>query len=207
MADQIVREAVAAFPDAAHLQDAVDELLVNGFDRSFLSVMPPNSEIARKFGPDWRVEAVMADPQTPRVGFVGPDSRAEGRGLAAGLLGYLAAALAAGLVIATDGALALAVAIAAAAGAGGGALGTWLARSLDTRYTQWLEQQQKRGGILLWVRTRDAEAEKKAGEILARCGGRGVRIVELAYRPPQRRRGVSGQLTWLDKPLGEMLGR
>lgn len=207
MADQIVREAVAAFPDAAHLQSAIDELLVNGFDRSLLSVMPPNRDIERKFGPDWRVEAVADDPATPRVSFVGPDSRAEGRGLAAGGLGYLGAAIAAGAVIATGGALALAVAIAAAAGVGGGMLGTRFGRSLDTRYTQWLGQQQRRGGILLWVRTRDGEAEKRAGEILARCGGSAVRIVELFYRASRRRRGVSGQLSWLDKPPGEMLSR
>ena len=207
MADQIVREAVAAFPDAAHLQSAIDELLVKGFDRSLLSVMPPNRDIERKFGPDWRVEAVADDPATPRVSFVGPDSRAEGRGLAAGGLGYLGAAIAAGAVIATGGALALAVAIAAAAGVGGGVLGTWLGRSLDARYMQWLEQQQRRGGILLWVRTRDAEMEQRASEILVRSGGSGVRIVELFYRAPQRRSGVSGQLAWLDKPLGEMLSR
>lgn len=207
MADRIVRNAVAAFPDAAHLQNAADELMVRGFDRGLLSVMPPNRDIERRFGPDWCVAAVAGDPATPRVGFVGMDSRAEGRGLAAGGLGYLGAAVAAGAVIATGGALALVAGLAAAAGIGGGMIGSRLGRSLDTRYGQWLKEQQRRGGILLWVRTRDAEAEQRACEILARCGGSGVRIVAFPYRPPRRSGGVSGQLAWVDKPLGEALDR
>lgn len=207
MADRIMREAVAAFPDAAHLQSAADELLVNGFDRALLSVMPPNRDIERKYGPDWRADQVAGDSASPRVGLVGLRSRAQGRGLLAGGLGYLGACVGAALTVATGGAFALAAAIAAAAGAGGGALGTHLGRSFDNKYAQWLQQQQRRGGILLWVRTADAEAERRACEILARYGGRNVRVVELVHRLSQRRRGVSGQLAWIDKPLGEALDR
>ncbi|HJU15066.1 MAG TPA: hypothetical protein VJ770_01240, partial [Stellaceae bacterium] len=101
MADQVVREAVAAFSDPAHLQGAADELLVHGFDRASLSLMPPNREIERRFGPFWRVEQIADDPATPRTGFVGPDSRAEGRGLMASGLGYVGACLAAGITIAS----------------------------------------------------------------------------------------------------------
>ena len=207
MADQIVREAVAAFPDTKRLQSAVDELLVSGFDRALLSVMPPNRDIERKFGPNWRVEAVMSDPATPRVGFVGLDSRTQGRGLAASGLGYLGAAVAAGAVVATGGALALVAGLAAAAGIGGGLIGSRLGRSLDTHYAQWLGQQQRRGGILLWVRTRDAEMEKRANEILARWGGSGVRIIAFPYRGARRRSGVSGELAWVNKPVSEALDR
>jgi hypothetical protein len=207
MADQMVREAVAAFADPAHLQSAADELMVNGFDRSLLSMMPPNREIERRFGLNWRVEQVADDPATPRVGIIGPDSRAQGRGLAAGGLGYLGACVAAGITIASGAVLPLVAAMAAVAGAGGGAIGTLLGRSYDTRYTQWLGQQQRRGGILLWVRTADAEAEKRACAILARNGGSGVHIAAFPYREPRRRRGVSGQLAWVDKPLGEAITR
>lgn len=200
--DRIVREAVAAFPDAARLQSAADELRVHGFDSAYLSVMPPNRDIERRFGPDWRVEQIAQDPATPRVGLVGLRSRALGRGLMGGGLGYVGAALAAGLTVATGGAFALAAAIAAAAGAGGGVLGTRLGRSFDNKYAQWLHQQQRRGGILLWVRTLDAEMEKRACEILTRSGGLAARVIDLPYRAPRRQRGVSGQLAWIDKPLG-----
>ncbi|MGH7054104.1 MAG: hypothetical protein ACREFA_09845 [Stellaceae bacterium] len=207
MADRIARDAVAAFPDTAHLQNAVDELMVNGFDRALLSVMPPNRDIERRFGPDWRVADIADDPATPRVGFVGLDSRAEGRGLAAGGLGYLGAAIAAGAVIASGGALALVAGLAAAAGIGGGMIGKRLGRSLDTHYGQWLGQQQQRGGILLWVRTLNAEAETRACEILKRRGGSGVRIVALRHRVPRRSGGVSADLAWVNKPLSEALDR
>lgn len=207
MADRIARDAVAAFPDAVHLQNAVDELLVSGFDRGALSVMPPNRDVERRFGPDWRVADVAGDPTPPRVGYIGFDSRAEGRGLAAGGLGYLGAAVAAGAVIATGGALALVAGLAAAAGVGGGMIGSRFGRALDTRYKHWVAEQQRRGGILLWVRTRDAEAETRACEILTRSGGSGVRIVALRHRVPRRSGGVSGDLAWVDKPLGEAITR
>jgi hypothetical protein len=57
------------------------------------------------------------------------------------------------------------------------------------------------------VRTPNAESEKTACEILTRNSGGNVHIVERPYRPSRRRRGVSGQLAWVDKPLGEALGR
>ncbi|HJU16898.1 MAG TPA: hypothetical protein VJ770_10555, partial [Stellaceae bacterium] len=89
----------------------------------------------------------------------------------------------------------------------GGAIGAAFGRGARIRAEQWLQQQQRRGGILLWVRTPDAEAERRAAAILAQQGGKGVHIINLPYRPPQRRRGVSGQLAWVDKPLGETLTR
>lgn len=207
MAERFVRDAVAAFPDAAHLQSAVDELLVSGFDRGLLSVMPPNRDIERRFGPDWRAADIAGDPATPRVGYVGMDSRAEGRGLAAGGLGYLGAAIAAGAVIASGGALALVAGLAAASGIGGGLIGSRFGRAIDTRYQHWLKEQQRRGGILLWVRTRNAEAERRACEILARGGGSGVRVIALPHRPPRRSGGVSADLAWVNKPLSEALDR
>lgn len=207
MDDRMIREAVAAFSDPAHLQSAADELGVKGFDRSLLSLMPPNREVERKFGPDWRVEQIADDPATPREGLVGSRSRSRIRGLMTGGLGYIGAVLAAGAVIASEGVLALVIAAAAAAGIGGGALGRALSRTLGRRYDEWLHRQQERGGILLWVRTPDAEAEKTACEILARHGGGNVHIIERSYRPAWRRRGVSGELAWIDKPLGEVLDR
>lgn len=207
MVNRTIREAVAAFSDPAHVQSAADELMVKGFDRSFLSLMPPNREIERKFGPDWRAEQIADDPATPRAGFVGSRSRSRIRGLMTGGLGYIGAAFAAGVAIASEGILPLVIAAAAAAGVGGGALGRVLSRTLGRRYDEWLHQQQERGGILLWVRTPDAEAEKTACEVLTRSGGGNVHIIERPYRPAWRRRGVSDQLAWVDKPLGEAIGR
>jgi hypothetical protein len=207
MADQMVREAVAAFSEPTRLQSAAAELMSSGFDRALLSMMPPNRDIERRFGPYWRVEQIADDPMTPRVGIIGSNSRAEGRGLAAGGLGYVGACVAAGVTIASGAVLPLVAAMAAVAGAGGGVIGTMLGRSYDTRYTQWWGQQQRRGGILLWVRTQDAAAEKRACEILARHGGSFVHIAEFPYREPRRRRGVSGQFAWVNKPLGEAITR
>ena len=79
MAEHTVREAVGVFQDAASLQCAADELLLNGFDRSFLSLMATGAAVERELGPRYcRVEEMADDPSAPHVAFVGVDSPVTG---------------------------------------------------------------------------------------------------------------------------------
>src|SRR2546425_2925528 len=67
MAEKIVCEAVGVFPDAGALQAAVDELLLNGFDRSYLSLMATSATVERELGQRFRrVEDLADDPNAPR---------------------------------------------------------------------------------------------------------------------------------------------
>jgi hypothetical protein len=66
-----------------------------------------------------------------------------------------------------------------AAGGIGGALGALLARVIDGRNARRLDDQLERGGILLRGRTVDAEAERRACDILGRSSGEHVLMHEL----------------------------
>ena len=73
MAEQRVREAVGISPDAALLQAAVDDLLVNGFDRSLISLMSTSPSVERSLGRLYRrTEHVADDPRTPRTAWFSP---------------------------------------------------------------------------------------------------------------------------------------
>lgn len=208
-AEHTVREAVGVFQDAGALQGAVDELLVRGFDRSMLSLMATSAAVERELGHRYRrVEEMADDPNAPHVAYVGVDSPVTGQGAAASALAYIGACAAAGIVVASGGAVALAIAAALAAGVSGGAVGAGLARFLGSYHAERLQEQLERGGILLWVRTPDEHCEILAGEILERRGASLVHLHDLpAPEVPREGSGVSGELALVDKPIGDWFRR
>jgi hypothetical protein len=209
MPEQMVREAVGAFQDAGALQAAVDELLLNGFDRSALSLMATSDTIERELGHRYRrVEEMADDPNAPHVAYVGVDSPVTGQGAAAAALAYIGACAAAAGIVASGGALALTIAAAIGAGAGGGAIGALLARYIAGQHALHLQDQLERGGILLWVRTMDERCERLACDILERIGASNVHVHDLpAPQVPAEGGGVSGRLALVDKPLAEWFRR
>jgi hypothetical protein len=66
-----------------------------------------------------------------------------------------------------------------AAAIGGGLLSTALGHWLDRRDAEWVQEQLDRGGLLLWVRTPDAERERRAVEILRRHSAHDVHVHQL----------------------------
>lgn len=166
------REVVGLFSDAHALEAAVEDLLTHGFDHGDLSLLATEKAVRGRLGHliDDTV-AASDDPRTPRRAWVEPETRMEGRGALASVLGYFGAVTALGLTFATGGMAAAAIG-AALVGAGAGAgLGVGLGRLFDQRLAHEFEHQLERGGILLWVRVGDApECEKRALEALARHG-------------------------------------
>ena len=57
---------------------------------------------------------------------------------------------------------------------------------IDAHHVRALAEQLEHGGPLLWVRTVDAEAERKACDILARNGGNGARTAVRVTRIDRR---------------------
>ena len=55
-------------------------------------------------------------------------------------------------------------------------IGTLLARWIGDHHAHYLQEQMDHGGLLLWVRTRDAEKEKSATEILKKHSSRDVHL-------------------------------
>jgi len=159
-----IREAVALFDNPETLENAVSELQSNGIDRSELSVLAPPSLAEQPA--DVRREA--GDPKTPREPVVSDTDFRQGRVLGTSLAATIAAFAAAGISVATGGVAAATVAAAAVAAGGVAAAGALVGRILAEDQASFLDAQLARGGVLLWVRTQDAAAERRTLEVLRR---------------------------------------
>ena len=160
-----VREAVAVFDDPDRLENAMSDLQSNGIDRSNLSLLAHPSLAERLPA---RSRDVADDPATPRESAVTDTDIRQGRVLGTSLAALIAALAAAGFTVATGGVAAATVAAAAVAAGGVGAVGALLGRRLGDDQEAFLDAQLAHGGVLLWVRTPDADAERRALGVLRR---------------------------------------
>jgi hypothetical protein len=177
-----VREAVAVFDNVSELEAAVGELRQAGFAQGDISLLATEHAVQKKLGHRYeRVEELEDDPEAPRVTYRTPAALGEGEDILIGSLIYLPAVVAAGTVVASAGIVAAAVTGTALAGA---LIGTVLAHWIDKQHAEHLEEQLERGGLLLWVRTPDAAAERRALEILTRHSAHDVHVHELPGKCP-----------------------
>jgi hypothetical protein len=179
-AGETVREAVGVFHDAESFQNAVEDLMKAGFDRSELSLLAGARAVEQKLGHAYqKIQELEDDPTVPRAAYVGNHSLAIGRIGIIGGLAYIGAVVGAGAVVASGGTLAAVITAAASAGGGGGLLGGWAAGFLGRDRAQALQQQLDRGGLLLWVHVRDAAHAERATEILTGNGAEDVHVHDL----------------------------
>ena len=179
----VLREAVGVFETADSLQEAIDELLMSGFNRAELSLLAAESAVDEKLGGKYQKIAELEDSSiAPRCCYVSKESLGTAQGgLISGLL-YVGAITASVAIVASGGALAATIIGASLAGGVGGLIGTVLASLIDDHHASYLQEQLEHGGLLLWVRTWNKEREKCAAEILARHSARDVHIHTLSAR-------------------------
>jgi hypothetical protein len=185
-ADATVREAVGIFHQWSSFQAAVDELMSSGFDRADLSLLAGERAVEEKLGHVYEKVSELEDSaEVPRTAYVGRDSMVEARTGMIGALAYIGALAAVGAVVASGGTLAWAIAAAAMAGGSGGLIGTLAARHLGRDRAKDVQAQLDKGGLLLWVRVRDSEHERRALDILRRHSADDVHVHDLpAPRAP-----------------------
>jgi hypothetical protein len=172
-----IREAVGIFSRSEDLQYAIDELLSTGFDRSELSLLASESAVEQKLGHQYeKVSALGDDPTVPRVAYVSTEAIGEAEGGLIGGLMFVGALTAAGAIVASGGTLAAAIIATVLAGGAGGFIGSILAKWVGDHHADYLQRQVDRGGLLLWVRTRDTEDERRAVEILKKHSGSDVHV-------------------------------
>ncbi|NRD90123.1 hypothetical protein C8024_12625 [Sphingopyxis sp. BSNA05] len=161
-----IREAVGIFDSEEHLQAAIDDLLTHGFDRAEISVLAPVSAVEEKLGHRLRsVADIEDDPEVMSKAYIPVETIGDAEGAVIGSLLYVGAF--AGIVlVASGGALAAALA-ALALGGSGTAIGIALARFIQKHHADYIAGQLEKGGLLLWVRTRDEKDEIKAIELLS----------------------------------------
>lgn len=168
------REAVAVLDDVVSLEKTVDDLRAAGFAEEDISLLAGHATVESKLGHMYkRVEELEDDPEAPRTAFVSSKDFSRREGFVVSSLIYVPTLIAAGTVVASAGAVAAALAGIAVAGA---SIGTLLTHWMDQRHAEWLQEQLDRGGILLWVRTPDTAAERKALEVLTRYSAHDVHV-------------------------------
>lgn len=176
----INREAVGVFHDHAAFEHAADELESSGFDLADLSLLAGAHTVEAKLGHLYAKPCdAEDDPEAPRIAYVARESVGDAKGVLTGGLAYVGAVAAAGVLVASGGTLAGALAAAAMIGGAGGLVGSVLADMVGERYARGIQEQLARGGLVLWVRTRDTAAEVRAINILNRHGAEDVHIHSL----------------------------
>jgi hypothetical protein len=164
-----IREAVGIFHRKEDFQRAIDELLSSGFDHAQLSLLAGEEAVQEKLGHRYaKVSELEDDPKVPRAAYVSTEVVGGAEGALIGGLMYVGATAASVAIVASGGTIAAAICATALAGGTGGAIGSILAMLVGHHHAHHLEEQLDRGGLLLWVRPWDAEAEKRAVEILTK---------------------------------------
>jgi len=171
------REAVAVFKSASDLQAGIDDLLSNGFNRAELSLLASEDAVTKELGHTYRkANELEDDPAAPRVAYVSTETIGDAEGALIGTPLYIAALAATAAVVVSGGSLAAAIAGAAVAGGAGAAIGTVFARLVGKKHADRIEEQLAHGGLLLWVRTWNADDERRAREILEKHSGEDVHV-------------------------------
>lgn len=165
----VIREAVGVFQQWVDLRSAVDDLMTHGFDRAEISLLANEATVEKKLGKAYEeIRSLEDHPTAPRTDYVGDDSLVEARTGIIGALAYVGALAAVGVVVASGGTIAAAIVAATVAGGSGGVVGSLAARMLGRERERDLRAKLEKGGLLLWVRIRDAEHEQRALDILQR---------------------------------------
>jgi hypothetical protein len=175
-----VREAVGVFHSWESLEAAVDELQNSGFDQSEVSLLAGEKAVQDKLGHLYEKSSDLEDDaDAPRAAYVARDSLVEAKTGVIGGLAYVGAIAAVGAIVASGGTLAWAIGGAALAGGGGGLIGAVASRWLGREGAKDLQAKLDKGGLLLWVRVRDHEHEKRAVDILSKHSADDVHVHEL----------------------------
>jgi hypothetical protein len=175
-----IREAVGVFASESDLQAAIDELLSSGFHRAELSLLASEDAVKAKLGSFANIRDVEDDPAVPRAPYVSPEAIGDAQGGIVSGLVYAGATAAAGTVLVSGGTIVAALVAATLVGGAGGIVGALLAKWLGDNHARYVRTQVDHGGLLLWVRTRDANAEDRAVGILKRHSSRDVHVHALS---------------------------
>jgi hypothetical protein len=175
--DEGLREAVGIFAAEETMQEAIDELLSSGFNQADLSLLASEEAVTEKLGHRYRRVSELEDAAgVPGAEYVSPETRGDAEGAVIGALMYVGAGILMGPVAAAGEGIVAILSAAVVGGGLGGAIGSVLAGFIGVQHADYIEDQLKHGGLLLWVRTWDEDHEKRAVDILKRHSGKDVHV-------------------------------
>lgn len=172
------KEAVGLFSSIDDLQNAIRTLEGSAFPRQDISVMGSREDLEKIFGQKTVDPLFAMDSEyTPRQAPSRPEEQTIGSAALIGggaYVGAMAMALTAGAV-----AFPALIGAAVLGSVGGGTIGAILTKVLGDRYSNHIEQQIEKGGLLLWVRTPDENKECLAVTILRQHHAGHIHIQEM----------------------------
>ena len=184
-------EIVGTLPSAEALEEAISALTSSGWDRSELSLLGQHSLLGEE-PIEAEAREIADDPGADHQAVVSDTDVRQGRTLAAGMAGVVAAFVASGATVLTGGTALAAVVGAAVAGGGAAAVVEGIAGVAGKGRDDFMDEQLKQGGILLWAVLRTPEEEAKAREILTRHGATDVRVHPVASEQAGETEGSAG---------------
>lgn len=174
-----IREAVAVFHDPKALQEAVSDLQGQGFDRADISFIAREG-LSGHLAADYREAGDVEDkPDVSREAPTDETDIRQRRTLDISMAATIAAFAAVGFTVLSGGAAAVAAGAGVAAAGGVGGLGALLGRLYGQGQERYVREQIDRGGVLLWVRTKDARAETRALDILRQHAAEDAHVHEV----------------------------
>ena len=172
-----VPEAVGVFDTFEAQQAAFYDLRAAGFHHSDISLLGSDEAIREKLGKAyWRSSDLEDDPRAPRAHFVSEEAIGELEGAIAGGFFFVGSAIAMTAILTPASTLAASIAAVTIGGSPAAVIGTLLARRVGKHHKDYYAEQIRRGGILMWVRTRDKDHEDLAVKILKGHSGRDVHV-------------------------------
>lgn len=173
----MVREAVAVFQNEKDMQAAIDDLLTHGFNRAEISLLASTEAVEAKLGHKYRsVKELEDDPKAATIAYATTEVSGAAEGAVIASLTYLGALAAFVPVVAGGGAFAAALVALAVGGGGGATIGALLARLIEKQHADYIADQLSHGGLVMWVRTWNADDEVAAVRILKTHSGEDVHV-------------------------------
>lgn len=172
-----IPEAVGIFDTREDLQAAIYDLRTVGFSRHDISLLARQEVLEQTLGRAyWRADDLADDPAAPRAAFVSEDAIGALEGSIAGGFFYVGSMIAMAAMLGPASTLAGSIAAIAIGGAPAAVMGILLARRAGLPHQRNYAAQLAHGGLLLWVRVRDAARRDLAVKILQGHSGRAVHV-------------------------------
>lgn len=171
------KEVVGLLPSSSDFEEALGVFTSSGWDRADLSLLARHNVLLPEH---LRTDTVdLADnPDAERAAPVSHTDVRQGRALATGMIGVVAAFAASAVIVVNGGNALLAVLGALIVGGIAVALVAGLGYRIGNMRRQFLREQANHRGILLWVKVKKPGDEEKARRIFVRLGARNVHVYE-----------------------------
>ena len=173
-----IREAVGVFFDAESVEGCVNNLKSNGFSNEHIGLLANQHTVQAKLTHLYE-EVNKHGANEPDVAFVGKESTENSTSAFLGSLSFIGAATVGSGMVASAALLGGPLLVSAATVAFGGGITAVMGWVISKSEADYLEEQIEAGHILLFVRTRNAQQERKALDSFSKFAAFGSKIVTI----------------------------